>query len=62
MTQTAQVVEHGLPAELTADERRARFATTAAAVAAAHDGYLHRAVAAARWERRGLLQRLVKTQ
>jgi hypothetical protein len=62
MTQTAQVVQTALPAELTADERRARFATTAAGVAAAHDGYLHRAVAAVRWERRGLLQRLIKAQ
>jgi hypothetical protein len=62
MTQTAQIVEFEPTAELTVDERRARFATTSAAVAAAHDGHLLRSLASARWERRGLLQRLVKTQ
>jgi hypothetical protein len=62
MTQTAQIIEHEPAAELQADERRARIVTTAATVAAAHDGFLNRAVTSARWERRGLLQRLVKTQ
>jgi hypothetical protein len=60
MTQTAQIVEFEPAGELTPDERQARFATTAAAVAGAHDGHLLRSLASARWERRGLLQRLVK--
>jgi hypothetical protein len=60
MTQTAQIIEREPIAELHGDERR--MTTTAAVVAAAHDGALHRAVAGAHWERRGLLQRLVKTQ
>ena len=62
MTQTAKIIERQPNAELQGDDRRARIVTTAATVAAAHDGFLHRAVAGAHWERRGLLQRLVKTQ
>jgi hypothetical protein len=62
MTQTAQIIEREPTAELQSDERRARMATTAAAATAAHDGALHRAVTGTRWERRGLLQRLVKAQ
>jgi len=62
MTQTAQIIEHEPSTELRPEERRARMATTAAAVAAAHDGALNRAVSGPRWERRGVLQRLVKTQ
>ena len=62
MTQTAQIVEHEQTSELTVDERRARFATTASSVAAAHDGHVNRALASVRWERGGLLRRLVKTQ
>jgi hypothetical protein len=62
MTQTAQIIEHEPATELRLEELQARMATTASAVAAAHDGSLSRAVASARWERRGVLQRLVRTQ
>ena len=62
MTRTAHIIEREPTAELRSDERRARMATTSAAVAAAHNGALNRAVSGPRWERRGVLQRLVTTQ
>ena len=62
MTQTAQALTHD-PQTTTdpVDDRRARIATTASAVQAAHDGSLHRAIESVGWERRGIFQRLVRS-
>ena len=62
MTGTARELISDGRAEMTPDDRRARFAMTAATVAAAEDGHLHRSLASVPWERRGLLQRLVRAQ
>jgi hypothetical protein len=62
MTHMTQPLVHDPRPTETADDRRARLATTASAVNAAHDGHLHRSLASVGWERRGIFQRLVKTQ
>ncbi len=61
MTQTAQVLAHDARATDSVEDRRARITTTSAVVRAAHDGHLHRSIESVSWERRGLLQRLVRS-
>jgi hypothetical protein len=62
MTHMTQALAHDTRPTDSTDDRRARIATTASAVQAVHDGFLHRSLATVGWERRGIFQRLVKTQ
>jgi hypothetical protein len=50
-----------IPAPSNPFEQRASLRLTSAGVDAAHDAVLHRSLRRARWERRGLLGRLVRS-
>ena len=53
--------ETGVELHAVPESRLERLGAVSHAVAAAHDGALHRAIAGFSWERRGFLQRLKRT-